>query len=425
MIDQLRQLEDVKSLAGARQADISVAFDGFQRRVQAGAGVPVEEQGAGVAAQVALARRESPAKGGRLLGLAKALTGMPRTLAAFRSGQLNEWRTTLVVKETACLTVEDRAAVDEELAADAGALDGAGDRAIVSAVRTAAYRRDPWSVARRAAHAVTERRVSLRPAPDAMTYLTALLPAAQGVAVYAALVREADGARSGGDERSRGQVMADTLVGRVTGTPGGITGIDLQVVMTDRSLFQGDSEPARIPGYGIIPAETARTLLLNTERIGTEAHDRQELSLWIRRLYTTPGTGELVAMDSRARLFPAGLKRFLQVRDDTCRTPYCDAPIRHDDHITAWHNGGTTTAENGQGLCEACNHTKETPGWSAKPLPLPGLRHTVQTRTPTGHTYHSTAPPLPGTVLNRVPVSGPGPKPGTVGAAARGVRLRS
>jgi hypothetical protein len=111
---------------------------------------------------------------------------------------------TLVVKETACLTVEDRAAVDEELAADTGALDGAGDRAIVSAVRTAAYRRDPRSVARRAAHAVTERMVSLRPAPDAMTYLTALLPAAQGVAAYAALVREADAARSGGDEWSRG-----------------------------------------------------------------------------------------------------------------------------------------------------------------------------------------------------------------------------
>lgn len=38
-------------------------------------------------------------------------------------------------------------------------------------------------------------------------------------------------------------------------------------------------------------------------------------------------------MDSRARLFPAGLRRFIRARDDTCRTPYCDAPIRHLDHI--------------------------------------------------------------------------------------------
>ncbi len=58
----------------------------------------------------------------------------------------------------------------------------------------------------------------------------------------------------------------------------------------------------------------------------------EELIVWVHRLYTAPGTGELVAMDSKARFFPPGLRRFIQVRDDACRTPYCDAPIRHDDH---------------------------------------------------------------------------------------------
>ncbi|MHC6595174.1 HNH endonuclease, partial [Arthrobacter sp. C152] len=124
-----------------------------------------------------------------------------------------------------------------------------------------------------------------------------------------------------------------------------------------------------------------------------------------------PGTGELVAMDSKARLFPPGLKRFLQVRDDTCRTPYCDAPIRHHDHIMSWQNGGPTTAVNGQGLCEACNHTKETPGWTTKPLP--GPRHTVETTTPTGHTYRSTAPPLPGTLQAGTSAAAPTPHAGT------------
>jgi 5-methylcytosine-specific restriction endonuclease McrA len=99
-------------------------------------------------------------------------------------------------------------------------------------------------------------------------------------------------------------------------------------------------------------------------------------------------------MDSRRRLFPAPLRRFIQIRDDTCRTPYCDAPIRHHDHIIPWHNDGPTTLANGAGLCEACNHTKELPGW--KTQPRPGPRHTIELTTPTGHTYHSTAPPLPG-----------------------------
>lgn len=434
----MRQWEDLKCLAGAQQARLAVAFDLLQRQEQADAGVPVDEQGAGVAAQIALARRESPARGSRLLGLAKALTGMPRTFAAFRSGQLNEWRATLIVKETICLTVEDRAGVDEELAADTGTLDGAGDRAIVAAVRAAAYRRDPRSIAKRAARAVTERTVSLRPAPDTMTYLTALLPVAQGVAAYAALARDADTARSAGDERSRGQVMADTLVDRVSGTPAGISGVEIQLVMTDRALLQADSEAARLPGYGTIPADWARNIALastsaarmpptdpSTGSASSPAADgtagdgavgegaggegaggegaagdhaaavRRELDVWVRRLYTAPGSGDLMAMDAKARLFPAGLKRFLQVRDETCRTPYCDAPIRHHDHIASWHSGGATSAGNGQGLCEACNHTKETGGWAAERVP--GPRHTVATTTPTGHTYYSTAPPLPGT----------------------------
>ncbi|WP_285314490.1 HNH endonuclease signature motif containing protein [Pseudarthrobacter sp. fls2-241-R2A-168] len=438
MIDQLRELEDVKSAAAAKQARIAVAYELAARQEQAEAGVPADELGAGVAAEIALARRESPSRGARLLGLGKALVvEMPHALAALESGQLNEWRATLVVKETAYLAVEDRAAVDEEIAADTGTLAGCGDRAIIAAVRSAAYRRDPHSVARRASHAVNERTVTLRPAPDTMTRLTALLPVAEGVAAYAALTRHADTLKSSGDDRSKGNIMADELVERVTGTPGGYTGIDLQLVMTDRTLFQGDSEPAQLTGYGIVPGEWARKairgeLLADAEPTGSEATGQaaglgsdggvnrgtgdvgigrsgrlpsvgtpegRELNVWLRRLYTAPTSGELVRMDSRARLFPSGLRRFVQVRDDTCRTPYCDAPIRHLDHIIPWHHDGPTTSTNGQGLCETCNHTKETPGWAAKTITRPGQRHSVETRTPTGHTYRSTAPPLPGTAF--------------------------
>jgi hypothetical protein len=407
IIDRIRELEDWKSAASAEQARLAVAFDLLQRREQARLGVPAEKLGAGVGAQIALARRESPARGGRLLGLAKALvTEMPHTLAALGTGQLNEWRATLLVRETACLSAADRAAVDAELAPDAGTFAGAGDRSLVAAARTAAYRRDPRSVAQRAAHAATERHVSLRPAPDTMCHLTALLPVTAGVAVYKALTGHADTLRAAGDPRGRGQLMADALVERTTGTPGGISGVEIQLVITDRTLFQGDAEPARLPGYGTVPAGWAR------ERIGagTNAKDR-DFKTWLRRLYTHPGTGEIVGMDSRARLFPPGHRRFIQTRDDTCRTPYCDAPIRHLDHIIPWHTGGETTSTNAAGLCEACNHTKETPGWKARPAP--GPRHTLKLTTPTGHSYYSTAPPLPGTPLRPSATDQPGSQPGS------------
>jgi hypothetical protein len=390
LIDQVRELEDLKSAVAALQARLAVAFDVAERRTQAEAGVPAAEQGQGVGAQIALARRESPSRGSRLLGLARALvTEMPHTLAALETGRLNEWRATLLVRETACLSASDRCAVDEELSADTGTFVGAGDRAIVAAARTASYRRDPRSVTDRARHAAGERHVSLRPAPDTMAYLTALLPVAEGVAVYAELARHADSLRSDGDARNRGQVMADALVERTTGTPGGISGVEIQLIMTDRTLFQGDSEPARLAGYGVVPGGWARTLV--TPHL---SDSRKDFQAWLRRLYTAPGSGELLAVDSRARLFSAGQRRFIEARDHACRTPYCDAPIRHYDHIVPWRDGGPTSLSNSAGLCEACNHTKELQGWMVRAVPA--VRHALEVRTPTGHTYRSTAPPPPG-----------------------------
>ena len=152
LIDQLAGLEDLKCVIAGLQARIAVAFDAAQRRGQARAGVPAAEWGQGVAAQIALARRESPNRGSRLLGFAKALvTEMPHTLAALDSGQLNEWRATLLVKETACLSATDRCAVDDELAPDTGTFTGAGDRAITAAARAASYRKDPRSITQQAA----------------------------------------------------------------------------------------------------------------------------------------------------------------------------------------------------------------------------------------------------------------------------------
>jgi hypothetical protein len=282
LIDQTHAFENIKSMLAGQQARLSVAFEIRHRQEQAELGtqagpgqanrssLPAEdlgkkrpkEHGLGAAEQIALARGESPHRGGRLLGMSKALvTEMPHTLAALDTGQLNEERAMHVVKETACLTVADRTAVDEELAADTGTLTGAGTRTVIATVRAAATRRDPRSVTQRASHAVSERSVSLRPAPDCMTYLTALLPAHQGVAMYTALTRHADTLHAAGDPRSLGQIKADTLVERTTGTPGGITGIEINLVITDRTLLQGDSEPARLTGYGTVPAPWARNLL--------------------------------------------------------------------------------------------------------------------------------------------------------------------
>ena len=145
--------------------------------------------------------------------------------------------------------------------------------------------------------------------------------------------------------------------------------------------------------------------------------------VWLRRLYTTPGGRDLVAMDSRRRVFAGLLRRMLVLRDDVCSTPWCQAPIVHADHTTPVHGGGRTAWANGDGRCARCNQVKEAPGWAVRvihPGPAPGVpasetgqrsgprrrtrvaerpRHRpreLEVITPTGHRYRSHAPPLTG-----------------------------
>ncbi|HEX2246014.1 MAG TPA: DUF222 domain-containing protein, partial [Arthrobacter sp.] len=219
-IDRITALEELKAACAAAQARETEAFVASRRQTRAAAGVPAEKRGRGLATEIGLARKDSPNRGSRHLGLACSLVReMPCTYAALAEGRLNEWRATVLVRETACLSVEDRARVDAELCADPKTLRGCGDKRIAALAKQAALRLDPHSVVRRAAKAETERHVSCRPAPDTMTYVTCLLPVVQGVAVTAALAKEADRLKAQGDERGRGQLMADILVERVTGQP--------------------------------------------------------------------------------------------------------------------------------------------------------------------------------------------------------------
>lgn len=388
LIAQIAALERLKSAAAAAQARAAAAFASARRAAEVAAGIPSRRRGRGVAAEIALARHDSPARGSRHLGFGQALVHeMPHTLAALERGDLSEWRATLIVRESACLDVEDRRALDAELCADPSRLAGLGDRRITAEAKAIAYRLDPHAVVDRAARAENERCVTVRPAPDCMTYLTALLPMAQGVSVYAALSRTADQC---GDGRSRGQVMADTLVERVTGRSVAVaTPVAVNLVLADETMVGGSAEPATVVGYGPIPAGVARRLIC-------AASADPESQATLRRLYRHPRSGTLVAMESRSRIFPKGLARFIALRDGTCRTPYCDAPIRHTDHATPAARGGPTSASNGAGSCEACNYTKEADGWRVTTHTDENGSHTAVFSTPTGSRYSSTAPPVSG-----------------------------
>jgi hypothetical protein len=389
-IDRIRLLEQLKAAAAAAQAVEAAAFATSQRAAQAIAGLPADRVGRGVAAQVGLARRISPHAAARYVSWATILTReLPRTLAELTAGRTSERRAMLVARETVFLSREHRASVDSELAPQ---LQQLGDKRTEAAARKLAYRLDPAGFVAHARAAEHDRRVSIRPAPDAMARLTALLPVAQGVACYAALSRAADTTTAGGDDRGRGQLMADTLVQRITGQRAATdVPVAVNLVMTDTSLLgpssPGGAEPAHLDGYGPIPAHAARDLITRPDR---------NTPMSIRRLYTHPRSGQLIAMESRRRAFTPAQREFVRLRDQHCRTPYCDAPIRHTDHVVSHRQGGPTHVRNAQGGCEACNYAKEAPGWHADVIPAADGRHHVRITTPTGHTYTSTNPDPPG-----------------------------
>ncbi len=98
-------------------------------------------------------------------------------------------------------------------------------------------------------------------------------------------------------------------------------------------------------------------------------------------------------------LFPKGLAEFINLRDDTCRTPYRDAPIRHRDHAVPSHRDGPTSAVTGLGECEACTYAKEARGWAVTTSQDETGCHRAEFTTPTGARHLSKAPPLPGLVV--------------------------
>jgi hypothetical protein len=191
--------------------------------------------------------------------------------------------------------------------------------------------------------------------------------------------------------------MADVLTarvlhGRTDDDEGSVTPVAVQVTLSDATLLNlagrlGD-EPGWVSAPGVapipLPADLVRDLIARAQADGEAT---------LRRLYVRPEDGQLVAMESAARCFPAGLAAFLTVRDRSCRTPGCDAPIRHRDHVVPVARGGPTSASNGQGLCEGCNQAKEAEDF--RTWVVDAELHDLVLETPSGHRYRCVIPKLP------------------------------
>jgi Domain of unknown function (DUF222) len=391
-IDRIARLEKLRAVTAALQAAESVRFAQSQVTEQLTAGVHPSMIGRGIAEQIGLACKISPATAARRLNTARALRfELPDTYSQLAAGGVSERLAEAVVAETRHLDPETRRSVDRHL--NASGITKMGFREAGSAVRKAAYAADRRAYVERGRTERKHRRVAVRPAPDTMAVLTGYLPVEQGVACYAALRRCADTAVAAGDSRTRDQIMTDTLVERLTGqATAGDLNIELQLMMPLDALIKPDDRSAAvIPGHGPLPQELVWEIL-------TTSRGRK----WWRRLFTAPTTdsnrrGPLVGGDPTRRYFDGWLAKLIRLRDQSCRDPFCDAPIRHVDHITRHSDGGPTTFNNGRGVCARGNLIREMPGWRVKPTDSRNQdeAHKIIISTPTGHHYLSRAPDPP------------------------------
>lgn len=391
MLDQLEALERVKSAAAAAQVLTTAAFaeaaeapdespqDGRRR----------SRRLSSIGAEVAVATRTSPFRGEQRVMLSRRLRDdLPGVLAALARGEIREDQALAVAREVAHLEPAQRQAVDADLTSSPDRLPGIGDDKLRQAVRRSCLTIAAEAETRRYQRAREDRHVTTRLVGDGTGRVTAVVAVEHLAAIRQVLDRAAGSARAAGDERTGGQVRADTLVHRITGhDPVEPVSLRVNLVVAAESLLALGEEPAHLPGVGWLPVRLCTALVRDASAAARAS---------LRRLFVRPTDGSLVAMESRSRTFPTALAELLDLRDGgRCRTPGCDTAIRHHDHVVRASAGGATSAHNGQGLCERCNYAKEGPGWTSWVATSAAGPHEVHTVTEHLRILRSTAPPLP------------------------------
>ncbi|MFC7463433.1 DUF222 domain-containing protein [Brachybacterium sp. GCM10030252] len=327
------------------------------------------------------ALRRAPSTAGQTMATCRRLVrSMPGILTSLSQGRVNAEVAHRVSKATATAEPELRTQVDAVLTEHVGNLEDCGQREWAEETQRVMHTLDPDGAEKRHIRASKNRSLTVRNDDDGMCRLSAKLPALEGARIRKGLSLAAEKARAEGDRRGHQQIMADLMADTLLGRGDGVdpTTLDIGVIITDRSLFApGHADAATIEGYGPVPFEHIRDEMRNA----MTGEDDAELALTLRRLYTDPDSGELVAVESRSRAFPPALSRFIRWSHQTCRAPHCNADIRQNDHIIPHAEGGPTSLANANGLCAGDNQ-KEKAGETVRVITdSDGSRRTVEWTT--------------------------------------------
>jgi hypothetical protein len=371
-IDAIRELDrGIRALQAEQVRQVGELY--AERTVLMGLGQG--DPGLSVIGEVGMARHIGPAAAGSQFALAVGMRRLPRVFDLFATGAISEATARAVAAETAALYVDDAVIADAEIADKIPGMTTveakhAAARVVIAIDAEAAYQR---AKANRA-----DQRVTMTPETDGVATLHVRGPAEQILAAHKALDDWATGLGAAGDTRTRGQIMCQTLVERVTGMSyADEPDVEINLVLDAETLVADGDNPVDLVGYGPISPDVAEEIIAKARNAS------------VRRLLTNPVDGTLVVREPRRRRFDGPTAAHIKTRDRWCRQPGCDLKIRHNDHVHAYEHGGQTVADNGQGLCTRSHTLKHQPGWTVWTEGTATIW-----RTPTGHEYRSEPPPV-------------------------------
>ncbi len=401
-IGGLQAMQRLKGWADAQTAR-------FSERIRSLTSERIDERGtrAGsltdtlAAAEVACALRVPERTAHLLVQHSCLLTSRYRaTFKALEEGSIS-WRHAVTLVEE-CAGIPDYAvpAFEEQL------LPIAQDTTVAKlAVRARRLRAvlHPESIADRTRAAETTRRVEFHPDDDGMAWLNVYLPAEKAVGIDGRLTKLGRALQCPEEIRTLAQLRADVLTDLLThscdsamvgdfleGTPSSdrksrsedLNGIHAQVNVTVPvlTLLGVDDAPADLEGYGPISPELARRLAAHAPSF--------------TRLLTHPETGAVLSVGRDSYAVPAALKKWLRVRDRTCRHPGCSrsAASTELDHTVSWSRGGTTAYNNLANLCRR-HHMLKSEGFWHYEQREPGV---ITATSLAGRKYRTLPEPVPG-----------------------------
>jgi hypothetical protein len=320
------------------------------------------------------------------IALAVALaTRLPCTYAALRDGVIDEYKARRVMLATKVLPDELAGRVDAELAPLAGELNASqlNDR-----LRRAVARADPAAAAARAAAKAEARRVTHENLDDGAGLLQIQGEVERTLLAYGRIRVIAKQVKaSGGDSRTLDQITADVALDCLAGKGFENAKVHVWLTLPATTALGVDDKPARLAGYGWLPAQRALTLAA------------QEDATW-QRVLTDPLTGAAIDVGRHRYTPPAALKDHIRAIYPTCTGPGCRRPAHlcDLDHLTPFP-AGPTTSDNIHPSCRTHHRAKTHGDWRVEKAPKGrGLIWTTKLGVRYIHNPEPIADPEPSTV---------------------------